>query len=115
MTGYADETTLHALYASARALLFPTLYEGFGIPVAEAMAAGLPAIVSDIPVMREVTGGMAGFVAPLDADGWAAAILRAIEAGDGLTERRAEARLASAAFTWEETARATAAIYRELA
>jgi glycosyltransferase involved in cell wall biosynthesis len=116
MVGYADETTLHALYASARALLFPTLYEGFGIPVAEAMAAGLPAIVSDIAVMREVTGGMADFVAPLDVDGWAAAILNAVEANaDGLAGRRAAARLASAAFTWEETARATAAIYRELA
>lgn len=115
MLGYADEATLHGLYASARALLFPTLYEGFGIPVAEAMASGLPAIVSDIPVMREVTGGMADFVAPRDADGWAQAIAGASGAsGSELDGRRAAARRASERFDWAETARATAAIYREL-
>lgn len=114
--GYADEATLHALYATARALLFPTLYEGFGIPVAEAMAAGLPAIVSDIPVMREVTGGMADFVSPDDVEGWVDAVRRAIDENEGgLAERRAAARQASEAFTWEATARGTAAIYRELA
>jgi len=115
MLGYADEATLRGLYASARALLFPTLYEGFGIPVAEAMASGLPAIVSDIDVMHEVTGGMADFVAPLDADGWAAAIMRAAESSaDGISGRKAAAQRASERFDWAETARETAAIYREL-
>lgn len=114
--GYADEATLHALYASARALLFPTLYEGFGIPVAEAMATGLPAVVSDIPVMHEVTGGAAEFVPPMDAEGWAEAIRRAADESDvSRSGRRTAARTASEAFTWEETARLTAAIYRELA
>ena len=54
--GYASEGLVQALYGKARALLFPSLYEGFGMPVAEAMACGLQPIVSDIPVMREVTG-----------------------------------------------------------
>lgn len=114
--GYADEAMLHTLYSSARALLFPTLYEGFGMPVTEAMAAGLPVIASDIPVMREVAGGAADFVETLDAEGWAQAILEAAGTSDeGLDKRREAARRASETYTWEKTAQGTAAIYREFA
>lgn len=115
LAGYADEATLHMLYSSARALLFPTLYEGFGIPVAEAMAAGLPPIVSDIRVMREVAGDAASYAPPTDAAAWAEAISEAAEEGEAArAARREAARQRSAAFSWDETARQTAAIYREL-
>ena len=79
------------------------------------MAAGLPVIVSDIPVMAEVAGGTARFVPPKDAGAWADAIREAIEEDHGQREaRRAAAQRASQAFSWETTARETVAIYREL-
>lgn len=61
--------------ASARALLFPSMVEGYGLPLIEALAAGVPAIVSDLPVFRETCGDIPAYLSPIDRDGWQAAIL----------------------------------------
>ena len=114
-TGYVDEALLRALYASATAMLFPTLYEGFGIPVAEALAAGLPVIASDIAIMHEVAGQVATFVPPRDVAAWTEAIRRLHDASaeDRLILAHASVEQ-SARFSWSANARDTAALYREL-
>ena len=93
--GHLSDTDLVALLTGAAALLYPSLYEGFGLPPLEAWACGTPALVSDIPVLRESTEGLGELLAVGDVDGWATA-LRAGAArrarpcldhrnGDGLT------------------------------
>ena len=76
--GYVSDDDLRALLTGAAALVYPSRYEGFGTPPLEAWACGTPAIVSDIPVLRESTEGRAVYVPPGDANAWAAAILAAL-------------------------------------
>ncbi len=72
--GHASDAELAELLAGARALLLPTLAEGFGIPVIEALAAGVPVICSDIPALREVGGGVPEYLSPQDPAAWQAMI-----------------------------------------
>jgi glycosyltransferase involved in cell wall biosynthesis len=75
-TGYVDDALLPQLYRHAEMLVFPSLYEGFGMPVIEARACGTPVVVSDVPELREAAGEDGVVVAPT-AEGIAAGILRA--------------------------------------
>jgi glycosyltransferase involved in cell wall biosynthesis len=75
--GFVDDDTLRVLYHNAAALVFPTFFEGFGIPVIEAQAVGLPVVCSDLPVLQEVSGGAAFFVDATSPGSIAAGILRA--------------------------------------
>lgn len=113
-TGSVDGRRKRALLAGARALAYPSVYEGFGFPVIEAMAEGTPVIASDIPVLREVSGGFASFVDASDPAAIAAAVQRLV--GDEAYHRElATQGVARAAeFTWERTARGIVAIYRAL-
>ena len=96
---------LPALYAGARALLFPSEVESFGLPMIEAMASGTPVIASDLPVSREICGDAALYFPPRDADRLAARVVEI----DGDVERRLSMRAAGVAraahFTWEDAAR----------
>ena len=103
----ADE--LVDLYRRAAALVFPSLYEGFGQPVLEALACACPVACSDLPPLREVAGDAAVYFDPNDADSIAGATLEAIARGGSGGPARA------ASFTWAETARKHDAVYRELA
>lgn len=76
--GYLPDGDLVPLLTGAVALLYPTRYEGFGLPPLEALACGTPAVVSDLPVLRESTAGAACFVAPGDVAAWAAALRGAL-------------------------------------
>jgi glycosyltransferase involved in cell wall biosynthesis len=76
--GYVDDADLRALLAGASALLYPSRYEGFGTPPLEAWACGTPALVSDIPVLRESTEGRATYLPVGDVAAWAAAIGAAV-------------------------------------
>ncbi len=104
---------LFPLFAGADLFAFPSRHEGFGIPVAEAMAQGTAVVCSDIPALREVAGDAARFVGPDDLDGWIAAF-RTL-----LTDADARARLVSAGtervgrYSWERCARETVAVYEE--
>lgn len=86
LLGYVDHPTLQALYAGARVVGYVSLYEGFGLPVVEGMAAGVPVVTSAVSAIPEVAGGAALLVDPLDTDAVAAAILEA--AFDDVTRTR---------------------------
>jgi glycosyltransferase involved in cell wall biosynthesis len=109
--GPVSRTTLLACLHAATALAFPSTLEGFGLPPLEAMAAGCPVVVGDIPVLREVARDAALRVAPLDARAWAETLVR-VATSPGLRANLARAgRGRAGAFTWEEAARATASLY----
>ena len=98
--GYVPDERLAALYRDASALVFPSLYEGFGLPVVEAMAAGLPVVTSDRGALGEVAGDAALFVDPLDPEAIAAGIDRILDDAP-LRARLADAgRLRAQGFTW---------------
>ena len=109
--GYVPHAEKHALVSSAGAFIFPSFYEGFGLPVLEAMAAGVPVIASDTEALAEVCGEAALLVAPTDEEGFAHAI-HAVWNEHGVADRlRRLGRERAAAFTWSKTARETIAAY----
>ncbi|ERK71224.1 glycosyltransferase family 4 protein [Leifsonia aquatica] len=108
LLGWVDDDEIERLYSEATAVVVPTLFEGFGLPVLEAMSRGCPVICSDLPVLREVGGDAALYVDPRDPDGLADA-LRALLGDAAARERRSSAGLARAeGFSWARTALATA-------
>jgi glycosyltransferase involved in cell wall biosynthesis len=107
----ADEE-LARLYRGAAALVYPSLYEGFGLPVLEAMASGTPVVTSTGSAPAELADGAAVLVDPLDVDAIAAGIREAIVRRD---ELRAAGLERAKGFTWEAAARATADVYRDAA
>ncbi|HET9050567.1 MAG TPA: glycosyltransferase family 1 protein [Candidatus Dormibacteraeota bacterium] len=104
LLGYVSDEELVDLLHGATALAYPSVYEGFGLPVVEAMAAGAPVIASDIPVMREIAGDAALLVDPRQPQAWAAAI--AAVAGDAALRARLRTRglQRSARYTWRSCA-----------
>lgn len=110
---YVTDTQLAVLYSRAEALLFPSLYEGYGLPPVEAMRQGCPVVSSDGGSLPEVVGE-GGAVLPLDVDAWVAAVERLLS--DGAERRRqvAAGRERAATFSWERCARETWEVYREV-
>jgi glycosyltransferase involved in cell wall biosynthesis len=112
--GYVANSDLPALYTGADAFCFPSLYEGFGLPVLEAMACETPVVASDSSAVPEVAGDAALLVDPTDV----AAIGNALVCGltDAPTRREliARGRTRAARFTWERTAAATIDLLREV-
>jgi glycosyltransferase involved in cell wall biosynthesis len=110
---YVDRETLRSLYANAAALVFPSLAEGFGLPILEAMAAGTPVVANELPVLQEVAGSLADFVDAENIDALRAALEHAAKASrdpDAAERRRLHARQ----FRWRTCAEQTLAVYREL-
>ncbi len=106
--GFVSKDELVALYRGAACLLFPTRYEGFGLPVAEAMASGTPVVATPDAAVKEVGGDAILYAEPGQ---FAAAVRRALEERDRWVRAGLErARL----FSWEETARRTVEVYREV-
>ncbi|MGC8628104.1 MAG: glycosyltransferase family 4 protein [Acidimicrobiales bacterium] len=113
--GRLSARELAALYSGAAVFAFPSLHEGFGLPVLEAMAAGAPVVASDIPSLREVSGGAAMLVPARDVEAWAEA-LEALLLRPALRAEMAEAgRQHASRFSWEATVAATLDVYREVA
>ncbi|HQL49880.1 MAG TPA: glycosyltransferase family 1 protein [Kiritimatiellia bacterium] len=112
--GRIPEVDLPALYSAAHAFLFPSLVEGFGFPVLEAMACGTPVICSALGLHKEITGGAAKLVHPTDRQEWRRAIHAAIVSLDWHDVYRDKGLARAARFSWAEAARATLEIYRQL-
>ncbi len=114
LAGPVDEAALHGLYAIADGLAYPSLYEGFGLPVLEAMRHGTPVLTSDRSSLPELAGDAALLVDPVDVSGIAKGLVELVSDG-ALRERLSAAGpRRAAAFTWPATAAATWAAYREV-
>jgi len=111
-TGYVSDDDLACLYSGCIALVFPSLYEGFGIPVLEAMACGAPVITSNTTALPEAAGDAALLVDPEDTAAIAAAMRRVLDAPDLRAALRARGFAHARQFTWARTARATVEAYQ---
>ncbi|MFC7398868.1 glycosyltransferase family 4 protein [Chelatococcus sp. GCM10030263] len=115
-TGYVDDIVLRTLYRGAAGFFYPSLYEGYGMPVTEALACGAPVIVAGGGATEEAAVGMGLLVDPLDTEAWTEALIRAdqdMQSNDPAA--RHMRRVAAAVRTWEVTARATRNAYIEAA
>jgi glycosyltransferase involved in cell wall biosynthesis len=111
---YVDDPLLPRLYSSATAIVYPSWYEGFGLPVIEGLASGVPVIASDVPAHREVAGEHATFVSPGDAAEIANAIVQAISSGSSESAQVERQRSQARRYTWERSGQALAALFREV-
>jgi glycosyltransferase involved in cell wall biosynthesis len=110
ITGWVTREKLYSLYERARAFVYPSMFEGFGMPVLEALAAGIPVACSDIPPLREVAGDAALYFDPLNEDEIASAIER-VMSDASLRERLATAgRERAREFTWRRSAEQTLSV-----
>jgi glycosyltransferase involved in cell wall biosynthesis len=113
--GHLPEEMLPALYRGAEAVVFPSLHEGFGQPVLEAMACGVPVACSNVGAIAEVAAGAASTFDPYDVDAIAEALDRVVGNKDLRDRLRIEGPRRAAAFSWSESARAHHRVYARLA
>ena len=111
--GRVPEHDLRALYAGAVLFCFPSLHEGFGLPVLEAMVQGTPVACADVPALRELAGGAARLVPPTDAGAWADTIADLLDRPEEAAALAAVGTARAAEFSWSRTAAATLAVYAE--
>lgn len=114
VTGYVTDDALEALYRRARIFAFPSLDEGFGIPVIEAMARGLPVLTSNRSALPEAAGGAALLVDPLDVDSIAQGLARLVADVTVREELRAKGLARAASMTWDRAVEQTWNVYLEL-
>jgi glycosyltransferase involved in cell wall biosynthesis len=112
--GYVAERHVAALYNGARALAYPSRYEGFGLPPVEMLACGGAVLASTADALAETVGCRAHLVAPDDLDGWRKALVRVATDDDWQRELRRGAQEVARAFTWDRCAADTLRVYRML-
>jgi glycosyltransferase involved in cell wall biosynthesis len=111
LKSWVDDDEMRELYSTATVLAMPSFADGFSLPALEAMTAGLPVMISDIPVYREVVGDVALFIDPNSLDSIAAAMRTAATRPDVMAELAARGPERAALFSWERTARGTLATF----
>jgi glycosyltransferase involved in cell wall biosynthesis/ubiquinone/menaquinone biosynthesis C-methylase UbiE len=112
--GYVSEMDLRVLYSAAKLFVYPSIYEGFGLPPLEAMACGAPVITSNTSALPEVVGDAALLIDPHHSEALCQAMQMVLR-DDGLRLRMRQQSLARAAlFSWERTAEETLAVYQEV-
>ncbi|WP_245742901.1 glycosyltransferase family 4 protein [Desulfobacula phenolica] len=115
LTGHIPDHDLRAVYTGATALVYPSLYEGFGLPIVEAMACNCPVICSDTASMPEVAGDAAVLIDPARSDDLAHAIEILVHDTETRNDLVKKGRLRAAAFTWEKTAGQTLDVFKRVA
>ena len=115
LTGYLDDADIVTLMQMADLFVYPSLYEGFGLPPLEAMACGTPVVVSDATCLPEIVGGAALVASAEDVDEIAAAMRRGLEDRNLRRALTLAGRRRAREFTWERTARQTLAVYESVA
>jgi glycosyltransferase involved in cell wall biosynthesis len=114
-TGYVPFEDLPALYSLAEMFVFPSIYEGFGLPVIEAMACGTPVVTGDVPALSEVAGGAVEQVDRLDAESLGIAMVGLARSPERRENLSALGLQRAHSFSWERAARETLEVYREAA
>lgn len=112
--GFVDEGDLPLIFAGARLFTFPSLYEGFGLPVLEAMASGVPVVCSNAATLPEVAGDAAAMCHPEDVDTLSQLISRGLDDENWRTSARDNGLIRAKLFSWERCAQETASVYREV-
>jgi glycosyltransferase involved in cell wall biosynthesis len=112
--GYVPDEDLPALYSGADLFVFPSLYEGFGLPPLEAMACGTPVVTSNVSSLPEVVGDAAITVTPYDVEALAEAMRRVLTDADLRAELREKGLARAKQFTWERCAQETLAVYEQV-
>lgn len=110
-TPFVDRADLVALYHTADVFAYPSLYEGFGMPPAQALASGVAVVASDIPPLREVAGDGAIFVDPKSVDAWADALADVVDSPAQAGRLAAAGRVRARDFAWESIARRYEELY----
>jgi len=114
-TGYVEPDDLTSIFGGAKLFVFPSIYEGFGMPVVEAMACQVPVVLSDTPALKEVAAGAGVFVNPYNISGLAEAMWKVLN-NNSLRETLIKNGLERAhQFNWEKCARETLKVYEEVA
>lgn len=114
MRGYITEDELASLYAGAALVAMPSLYEGFGLPLLEAMACGAPIVASDVSSFPEVIGEAGIMLKPDDEEAWVETMSLLLDDEEKRRRMREQSIARAGMFTWERTARETLAVYRKI-
>jgi glycosyltransferase involved in cell wall biosynthesis len=114
LLGYVPDESLPALMSGARLFVYPSLYEGFGLPPLEAMACGTPVVTSNVSSIPEVVGDAALMVDPYDVDELAETMRKVLQDERLREEMRRKGLVRAKLFSWEETARNTRRVYEEV-
>ena len=115
LTGYVPDSDLPALYSGALCFIYPSYFEGFGLPPLEAMQCGVPVIVGDRTSLPEVVGDAGLLVDPFDVDALAAAIEKVVSDSNLRAKLSVQGLARAKLFEWRETARQTLAVYQKAA
>ncbi|MCA0901413.1 glycosyltransferase family 4 protein [Microbulbifer agarilyticus] len=114
MLGYVDDAELPALYQNARALLMPSLYEGFGLPIVEAFSQGTPVLTSNRGAMEEVAGNAGVLVDPESIEDMADALMRLTEDLELVERLQLRAFAWAKQFSWDNAAEQTSSLMKSL-
>lgn len=114
LTGFVPDDCLPGLYAQAKLLVMPSIYEGFGLPVLESMASGVPVIASDSSSLPEIGGDAVILVPPHDESGWAEAIAHVLRNPAAAEELRQKGLARARQFSWQRAGEETLAVYHSV-